>query len=399
MSDVIIIGAGAIGVSVAFNLARRGLSVQILDSGRAGMGTTDTTFGIDITARKTPHSYFELAKHSATLHEQLDEEYGRPCWRFPAPSVEWGTNAHDRDVMFQRRERLLEWGYESQLADLAELHELAPGAKLPAPGEDTAVVYPQACWYDTRSYVDSLLAQAKRAGATLTEDVRITDLHYRGDVLAGVRSGEQVWTADYVINCAGAGAGNVANMAGADLPLKLLPGVIGYLDPVPGLHLDSIWTLWTINFRPTRNGGLCLHSYPLDAKLPPGSDGSTPVPDALTEELRALASSVLPERAVTARLETRVGVRPVPADGLPIVGPARNEPRLYNVVSHSGVHLAPALAENVADDLLSQEGSSVLESYRADRPTNGHVEALDDSMREMTLSYQAVSDEARESKN
>ncbi|GAB3288230.1 NAD(P)/FAD-dependent oxidoreductase [Parasphingorhabdus pacifica] len=394
MSDVVVIGAGVIGVSVAFNLARRGLSVQILDSGRAGMGTTDTTFAIDITARKTPHSYFELAKHSATLHEQLDKEFSQPSWRFPAPSVEWGTNEYDRDVMLRRRERLLEWGYESTVVDIAELAELAPGLRLPPAGEATAVVYPQACWYDTRAYIDSLLAQAKREGVTLTEGVQITDLHYRGNTLAGVRSGERVWTGDLVINCAGAGAGQLTTLTGAELPLKLLPGVIGYLDPVPGLDINSIWTLWTINFRPTRNGGLCLHSYPLDAQLPEGTDATTPVPDALTEELRTLAASVLPHHASTAALKTKVGVRPVPADGLPIIGATPNEPRLYHVVTHSGIHLAPALAESVAEDIVSSGGSDLLSSYRADRATNGHTEALDDSMREMTRSYRSVSAES-----
>lgn len=391
MSDVIVIGAGVIGVSVAFNLARRGVSVQILDSGRAGTGTTNTTFAIDITARKTPQSYFELARNSGVLHERLDDDFGRPSWRFPTPSVEWGTNEYDRDVMLGRHDRLLEWGYDSELVDVAHLGGLAPGLRLPPPGEGTAVVYPQACWYDTRAYIDSLLAEATRAGATLHEGVEITELHYRGDTLAGVRAGSRVWEADHVINCAGAAAGDIAMLAGSEVPLKLLPGVIGYLDSVPGLSLNSIWTLWTINFRPTRNGGLCLHSYPLDAQLPTGSEASTPVPREISDQLRELAAPLLPPAAADVSLETRVGVRPVPVDGLPIVGSTPNEPRLYNVITHSGIHLAPALAEAVAEDIVSGRKPHVLESYRADRSTDGHDEALDDSMREMTRSYEAVS--------
>ncbi|GAB3288267.1 NAD(P)/FAD-dependent oxidoreductase [Parasphingorhabdus pacifica] len=391
MSDVIVVGAGAIGVSVAFSLAQRGMSVQLLESGRAGSGTTGTTFAIDITARKTPQCYFELALRSAELHSEWNERFGKPEWRFPAPSVEWGTNDYDRNVMLGRRDRLMEWGYKSEVVDVADLGDLGFGLRLPPRGEGTAVVYPQASWYDPDAYVSSLLLQTPQGGVTLNEGVEITGLHYRGDTLAGVRSGDRVWEADYVVNCAGSSAGRIAEMAGASLPLNLIPGIIGYLEPVPGLSLESIWSLWTINFRPTRNGGLCLHSYPLDAQLPPGSDANTPVPRALADELRTLAEPLLPEQAAETGLVAEVGVRPVPADGLPIVGAVPDEPRLYNVVTHSGIHLAPALAELVAADLTSEGQSPELEAYRADRAVNGHTEALDDSMREMTRTYEAGS--------
>ncbi|MDA3623968.1 FAD-dependent oxidoreductase [Saccharopolyspora sp. WRP15-2] len=387
MSDVVVIGAGAIGVTVACDLAQRGMSVQVLDSGRAGAGTTATTFAMDITARKTPRHYFDLALRSAALHEELNERCGELEWRFPAPSIEWGTNEHDSNVMLARRDRLAEWGYESEVADIADLRHLDPGLRLPAAAGGTAVIYPQASWYDPAAYVSGMLARARRAGAVLHEGVEVTSLHYRRGALAGVRSGDRIWEADHVINCAGPAAGRIAEMAGADLPLDLIPGVIGHLDPVPGLDLRSIWTLWTINLRPTRNGGVCLHSYPLDAELPRGSGADTRVPRDLLDRLWTQARPLLPERAAEVPLTAAVGVRPVPADGLPIVGIVPDEPRLYHVVTHSGIHLAPALAELVAADVTSEGKNPALEPYRADRVVGAHAEALDDSMREMTRTY------------
>jgi glycine/D-amino acid oxidase-like deaminating enzyme len=113
------------------------------------------------------------------------------------------------------------------------------------------------------------------------------------------------------------------------------------------------------------------------------------VPRALAERFRELAGPLLPERAADAGLVAEVGVRPVPADGLAIVGTVADEPRLYHVVTHSGLHLAPALAELVARDVASECETPELKPYRADRVLNEN-EALDDSMREMIRTYEAA---------
>ena len=96
-----------------------------------------------------------------------------------------------------------------------------------------------------------------------------------------------------------------------------------------------------------------------------------------TERLLAAADS--PERTLAAvrssfrgaanveLLGTRVGVRPMPADGEPIVGPVAEVPGLYLAVMHSAVTLAPAVGRLVARELVDGTVEPALAGCRLDR--------------------------------
>ena len=71
---------------------------------------------------------------------------------------------------------------------------------------------------------------------------------------------------------------------------------------------------------------------------------------------------------VAARVEAaRLGVRPMPPDGYPIVGPHPELPGFYGVVTHSGVTLGPVLGPLVAREVLTEQPEPVLSAYRPGR--------------------------------
>lgn len=381
MADVVVIGAGVIGSSVAWHLARRGLSVDVLESGRPGAGTSGTSFAMDITPRKTPRHYFDLARLAAHRHVDLERRLGGPSWRHPAPAVEWGLTERDHDVMLQRHHRLRDWDYPSDIVDTDELRLLAPELRIPDEPHGPAVVYRQACWYDAPLFVRRLLDDGQDHGLRVHTGVAVTGLHTQGGVITGVETPRGLWQADVVVNCAGPAAGDIAAMAGVTLPVRTLHGVIGYLDPVPGLHLESVWTLWSINLRPLSGGGTCLHSYVVDAELPADAEN---VPPEAADRLRTFAEPLLGQVAHSAALHTRIGNRPVPDDGLPLVGTTSGAPNLYTVSTHSGVHLAPILGQLAAAEIDNGESGLELAPYRPDRTADGTgTQPVDDSLREM----------------
>jgi YD repeat-containing protein len=94
---------------------------------------------------------------------------------------------------------------------------------------------------------------------------------------------------------------------------------------------------------------------------------------------RLLAAADSPERTLAAvrstfrgatnveLLDTRVGIRPMPADGEPIVGPVAEVPGLYLAVMHSAVTLAPAVGRLVARELVDGTAEPALVGCRLDR--------------------------------
>ena len=65
-----------------------------------------------------------------------------------------------------------------------------------------------------------------------------------------------------------------------------------------------------------------------------------------------------------------LGVRPIPADGLPIIGPVSDLPGLYLAVMHSGITLAPLVGRLSAEEIVGGHALDVLEPYRLDRFTH-----------------------------
>ncbi|MEB3963121.1 FAD-dependent oxidoreductase, partial [Streptomyces kunmingensis] len=110
-----------------------------------------------------------------------------------------------------------------------------------------------------------------------------------------------------------------------------------------------------------------------------GADG--PRVDGLPQELHRRAGAVLPGLARARIEDARIGVRPIPSDGLPLVGEVPGAPGLYHLVSHSAVTLAPVLGRLAARELTTGRSAAELAPYRPDRAVPGDVQ--DENLRAM----------------
>jgi glycine/D-amino acid oxidase-like deaminating enzyme len=81
-TQVLVIGAGVIGCSIAYHLARRGASVIVLDANGIGTGTSSATLGLVWVQSKEPVEYMELNLLSSRLHAKLAWTFGgfRATW-------------------------------------------------------------------------------------------------------------------------------------------------------------------------------------------------------------------------------------------------------------------------------------------------------------------------------
>lgn len=120
-----------------------------------------------------------------------------------------------------------------------------------------------------------------------------------------------------------------------------------------------------IHFRQCSDGRLIVGEiFSGDRK---NSLGVAADPVAFAENILARLKSKLPgvDGMAIARIVT--GTRPVPADGLPVVGPSLEMPGLYLASMHSGITLAPLVGRLAAVELLGQEKSDLLDCFRPSR--------------------------------
>ncbi|MYT71893.1 MULTISPECIES: FAD-binding oxidoreductase [unclassified Streptomyces] len=361
MNRVVVVGAGVLGACVTYHLARAGAHVVLVEGAPGpAAGTSGATFAADVTHLKTPYAYYRLNRQGSEGHLRLAEEIGGPRWRHPLPLVQWADDEDGQRALRERTGRAREWGHDCRLAPASALRDLAPAVDPAACPADEIVVHSGCAWFDAPRFVRALLAAARRGTVETHYGAPVAGLLRDGERVTGVRAGARTWHADTVVNCAGPGADRVAALAGARLPLRQVPGLIATSGPLSGQPLTAILSVPGLDLRPTADGGVLALSWEVDARLRGAADG-------LPQELHRRARDIVPGVAGARIADARIGIRPVPLDGLPLVGEAPGAPGLYHLVSHSGVTLAPVLGRLAAREITGTGPVPELAGYRPDR--------------------------------
>ena len=331
--DLVVVGAGIVGASVAYHAARAGAVVTLVDAGRPGAGVTADSFAwVGASGVRTGPA--------AGLRATATEEYRRLEAELSGLPVTWSGS--------------LSWGAEDsepvagpgqEIVDAATVTTLEPALRQPP---EWAVWAPGDGAVDPVGVTERLLAGARAHGTRVHLDTPVTAV--RRDA-----AGRVVGVGTAAGPLAGATVVLAAGVATAALGAPL--GVRVPVDPSPA-------TL----FRLRAPAGLVrtvVHNRDFDLRqvLPDRLHAAADSPDRTLAAVRSTFRG-----AATVELHsTSVGVRPMPADGEPIVGPVAEVPGLYLAVMHSAVTLAAAVGRLVARELVDGTVEPALAGCRLER--------------------------------
>src|ERR1035438_1436339 len=125
--NIVIAGAGIIGASIGYHLAKRGAQVTILDAEHPGSGATGKSLGwINATFSKRPRAYFDLNYAGIEAWRRLQLELAGELNVQWGGSVAWFPPGPDADELRVTDHHHQEWGYAAHLISEAELHRLLP---------------------------------------------------------------------------------------------------------------------------------------------------------------------------------------------------------------------------------------------------------------------------------
>jgi glycine/D-amino acid oxidase-like deaminating enzyme len=360
--NVVVVGAGIVGSSVAYRLAMAGAQVIVLEADRPAAGTSSNSFAWANANEKLPRAYFDLNFAGLQEHDRLADELGSRAFE-PSGNLEVAVDPVKRELLRQKVGRLSAWGYRAELIPAKRARELAPELSLSTSGEADYAYYADEGWVAVPVLIAQLLAGARRAGARMVYPARALAIECRGQQVTGVVTAGARYPAEVVVDCSGPAAGELLVPLGRKVARVRSPGLLAITEALPTslrpiLHLDEVYV------RPDGAGRLRIGSEAVDARLP--LDGAAPDPE-LAQDLVDRAQAVLPV-VRGARIEgVRLGWRPMPADGLSALGPVPGLAGYYLAFTHSGVTLGPVLGRMVCDEILTGQPRPELAPFRPDR--------------------------------
>ncbi|MCX6091705.1 MAG: FAD-dependent oxidoreductase, partial [Candidatus Bipolaricaulota bacterium] len=216
--DVIVIGAGSIGVPAAWAMARDGLSVLVVDRfASPGQGSNKTAIG-GIRATHSDPAKIRLCLRSLDIAKTWQATYG--------DDIEWTTGGYSFVAYTPREERILKdllvtqqrYGLDIDWHDPRELLEIAPplrrdglrgGTFSPGDGHCSPLLLGHAM-YD----------QAKSAGVAFRFGETTTAVETAAGRVRGILTDKGTYGAAGVVNAAGAWAGEIGQLVGMDHPVR-----------------------------------------------------------------------------------------------------------------------------------------------------------------------------------
>lgn len=348
---VAVVGAGIIGASIAYHLARAGAPVLVVDTGGGGGVTTPTSWAWLNASWGNPEPYVRLRRRSiAEWHRLASELPGLPI-HFRGSLTADLTAAELADYVRQHSAL----GYRLRLVGRDEMRHIEPrlrhAPEVAAFCEEEGAVEPVAAAVRLREAAVAL-------GARFLSGTTVRRIVLKGGAAAGVDIAGDNIPVERVVIAAGIASPGLLADTGFKLPFSTPEGLLAHSQIMPPV-LSRLLVLPGIHVRQTAEG-----------RLVAGFDFSGTIidaPDIAAARLIARINELidLPEPA---RLDhMTIGLRPTPGDGFPAVGWVPGVAGVYLAVMHSGMTLAPAVGLFAASELRDGHRDALLAPYGPER--------------------------------
>jgi sarcosine oxidase subunit beta len=353
-ADVVIIGSGIIGSSVAYHLAQAGCSnVLVIErETHQGKGSTGKSMG-GVRAQFATPVNIQMSLYSINFFADFDEIVGHPADYRPHGYLFCATNERHYEYLKSNRERQIALGLKNvDLITREGIFKMVPQLRV----DDIVggTFCPTDGFVDPHSVMMGFMLNARERGVRLWLNTTVTGINVENNKISGVETTRGLVTTRTVVNAAGAWAAELALMAGVDLPVaplrrQLVPTEA--FDRLPARFPMVIDMSTGFHFRREGKGILLAWNDPDET---PGF--KTDLEPSFIEKILTHAAARVPclaEAQVNPR-RAWAGLYEMTPDHHAIIGSAPNVKGLFfaNGFSGHGVMHSPASGRITADLIL-----------------------------------------------
>ncbi|MGC2744572.1 MAG: glycine oxidase ThiO [Candidatus Angelobacter sp.] len=336
--DVIIAGAGIIGVSLALELRQRGASVLVLDRAEPGSEASSAAAGMLAAADpETPEALRPLALESARMFPVFVQKLESTA-NIQVDFRRTGTIALLHENAAPREYRIL---------SVAELQRLEPSIR----AYGNSAYFVQEDSVDPHLLMQVGLAAARNLGVGIRAHTAVTEIRARENAVTVV-AGADIFSASSAVDCRGAWSAP---------PVRPRKGQMLYVQPRSGV-LQHVLRAPDVYVVPRSSGKILIGATVEDVGFDKSVDPST------IQQLLNAAANYIPGVASDPITQSWAGLRPGTPDDLPIIGPT-DMPHVFVATGHfrNGILLAPITARIMAEMVQGRASPLDIRAFSPDR--------------------------------
>jgi glycine oxidase len=358
--EVVVVGAGIVGCTVAYELAKEGARVRVIEPRAPGQGATRASAGILAPYIEGHGSTLlrELGKRSLDLYDgfiaALRDDSGHDVVYRRNGTFELAFSSADVDRLTELGGALQREGIESRWVKADQFADHEPEASRSAIG---ALLIPTHGFVGVTGLTLAAVAAAERFGAAFTFNAGAIRVAPRANGRVGVQSATTQWEADRVILAAGSWSSAIVVQDADVPPVKPIRGQLIQLQTDPGRIHRVIWGPDGY-LVPWLDGSVLVGSTVEDVGFDEGHTAEA------VAKLRAAAISLVPSLATAVMSSVRTGLRPKGPDDLPLLGPSQAVPGLIYATAHyrNGVLFTPLTVKLIGDLVFEREVDPALQA-------------------------------------
>ncbi|MDE0783370.1 MAG: FAD-binding oxidoreductase [Planktomarina sp.] len=347
---IIIVGSGIIGASIALACQDLNADILVLEQGTSGGVASGNSFGwINASFAESPAYYglrLEAIEGFRNLGLRLDL---KDSLRWQG-TLWWEGAGADFDAQWTK---MLLNGYAAKLLNKNEVLALEPNL---ADAPEKAILTHKEGAASAQETAKSILRHVSLNGGKLIELCTVTGVRSRYGRLCGVKTDIGDFDCDMLVLATGAQAQSGLDGLDWSLPMANKAGMVLQTNRLPQFLNHTLMTS-DVHFRQNANGSLTA------GEIFGGDFNPVANPNTLATQTLERIQAQLKNVETMTLVDVKVGQRPVPKDGFPVIGALNELDGLFTAVMHSGVTLGPFVGELLAAQMLLGSKSALLADF------------------------------------
>ncbi|MDQ0733843.1 NAD(P)/FAD-dependent oxidoreductase [Arthrobacter agilis] len=362
---VAVLGGGILGVSTAVHLLREGASVVLVTEAEPASGASGRSLSWLNSAGERATPYHQLRLAGIDRYRTLFAADPTRDWLRFDGGLHWAGTGSEQDTI-ARHEHERAHAYDSVLVSPETVGEHTSGISAEAVGA-AAILNPGEGWVSLPHLIGFLLEEFTARGGDLVTHAGTSRVLVEDGRATGIGTPDgRTLPADAVVVACGPQTPAVVAGLGVDIPDASPVSMLVTTAPVEH-PARAVLNTPRAAVRPNPGATFALDHDWYEESITQDADGTYSIPEEVVHELAAEAAALLEGRPQLIAASWKIGRKPIPGDGEPVLGELEPVPGCFVAFTHSGATLGLIVGELLAGEIMTGRRHPMLETFRPGR--------------------------------